>query len=147
MPDDSPSPSTHRQLRAGERVGYLSRDQRWELELLDQLFRSPELVVRFRLRAKTMDGYQAFATGTMWHLATLAQRGWVELVERTMAKPEQEQWWEAVAVVLTLMGRTNYLVLRARAAQDEEDGVGERSSTYPSGVPKDLSFGFRRPHT
>ena|SRR5688572_12263562 len=136
MPDDSPPPSTYRPLRAGDRVGYLSRDQRLELELLDQLFRSPELVVRFRPRAKTMDGYQEFATGTMWHLATLAQRGWVELVERTAAGPEQEEWWEAVAVVLTPIGRTNYLVLRDRAAQDEENGMGERSSTYPPRIPR-----------
>ncbi len=145
MPDDSPPRFTHRQRRAGERVGYLSREQRGELELLDRLFQAPEPVVHFRPAAKTMRGYQEFATGTMWHLATLAQRGWVELIARTEAGPVEEPWWEAVAAVLTAIGRTNYLALRARAALEDSSGhVGEihgcgglGASGGVAGVPPD----------
>jgi hypothetical protein len=119
MPDDSPPPSTNRQRRASDQIGYLSRDQRRELELLKQLFRSVDPIVRFRPAVRTMRGYQEFTTGTVWYLVALARRGWVELVERTPAGAEEEQWWEEIAAAMTAVGRSHYLALRDRAALED----------------------------
>jgi hypothetical protein len=119
MPDDRPHPSIQRHSRRTDRLGYLSRDQRRELELLERLSQAPDPVVRFRPSSKTMRGYQVFTTGTVWMLEHLARRGWVELVERTPAGPEEEQWWDEIAASMTASGRSEYMVLRARAVLEE----------------------------
>src|SRR5688572_9771350 len=97
-----------------ERIAYLDRGARREFELLEQIFQSSDPVVHFRPASRTMRGYQRFTVGTVWHVEHLAQRGWVELVERTPAGPEEEQWWDEVAAALTAIGRSNYMALRAR---------------------------------
>jgi hypothetical protein len=119
MPDNNQPPSAQRQRRVTDRIGYLTRDQRRELELLEQLFQAPDLVVRFRPASRTMRGYQVFTTSTVWYLVHLAQRGWVELTERRPAGPEEDQWWAEIAVTLTAIGRTNYLALKAKASLEE----------------------------
>ena len=70
--------------------------------------------------------------------------GW-NSIARTEAGPVVEPWWEAVAAVLTAIGRTNYLALRARAALEDSSGhVGEihgcgglGASGGVAGVPPD----------
>lgn len=55
---------------------------------------------------------------------TLADQGWVALVERHPAGPEEEQWWEKIAAAMTSLGRANYMALRARAKLEDAEPHG-----------------------